>query len=857
MRYFAVCVCAVFLCLEMGAQSDSSLYVVVDSAFRANIKTATEEATEKLQSDYRERLSINKQAQLFSALRKVFQQTSAYLERGIDTIEIDRDLHLIKLRSDVAAEGIFNSRGSIQSARNLATSATMLHEIRERATERQDEIEKYLSKLETFRISIDSISGDSMLFYLPADSAELVGFVTDLSYLMKEIGSTEKNLDKVIKSVRNLRFRTVIVQNEIVTRVEGIESYRKDLSTRSFLRETGNIWQWENDHRPLKSNLKYSLNKSVLVLWFYFSNHWLRVLILLLLIFILGNYLKNLKINIIATMGAGSGMLSNTVTRYPGSTAAIIVLSVGQFIFPAPPFALFAIIWTVASLLLLLVLWDSLHRLWRRYFIIFLVLTIIVSAFNMLLHTSQFERFVLAACAALGLGFAIMNSTSNIRKEMQEKRLMLFIGIFIVFVFISLVANTFGRYNLAKGMLTAGYFNLQVGLLLLYSLRFLNEVFTLSAEAYREDEKKRYYIDFEKLGKDAPAYLYIFLLVGWFILVGRNFYIYDQITEPISEIIHAKHKIGSLAFSVGGIVLFVSVILVAGLASKIVSYFAGNNSSEGVSAKKGGLGSWLLLIRIAIISVGVLFAFAISGIALDKIAIIFGALSVGIGFGLQNVVNNLVSGLIIAFEKPLSIGDVVEIGGQMGTMKSIGFRSSVVSTFDGSDVIIPNGELLNNHLINWTLNDSSRRVEIVVGVHYNTNLDEVTELVTNLISEDDRIRKYPEPVVLVKEFASSAIELKVLFWVHNDWWIRVKSDTMRSIKRAFDAAEIEIPFPQMVLHNTEEVLAASESQGGEMDDPPAEGSETKGEAVAGVVKAVGDAAEKTEEEEDPNTNPKV
>ena len=87
----------------------------------------------------------------------------------------------------------------------------------------------------------------------------------------------------------------------------------------------------------------------------------------------------------------------------------------------------------------------------------------------------------------------------------------------------------------------------------------------------------------------------------------------------------------------------------------------------------------------------------------------------GIGFGLQTLVNNLVSGLIIAFEKPVNVGDDVDINGQSGIMKSIGFRSSVISTYDGSDIIIPNGDLLNAHLINWTLGETKRRVEVLIG----------------------------------------------------------------------------------------------------------------------------------------------
>jgi potassium efflux system protein len=297
--------------------------------------------------------------------------------------------------------------------------------------------------------------------------------------------------------------------------------------------------------------------------------------------------------------------------------------------------------------------------------------------------------------------------------------------------------------------------------------------------------------------------LYYLLGLGWFILIGRNFYIYKQITDPVIDFFVSERTIGKYSFSWGSILLFVFIIGMAGLISKLVSYFADDTADAGENKKKK-IGSWMLLIRIAIISFGLFLAFAATGIAMDKIAIVFGALSVGIGFGLQNLVNNLVSGLIIAFEKPLNVGDVVEIGGRSGTMKSIGFRSSVITTFDGSEVVIPNGDLLNQHLVNWTLNTTARRVEVLVGVNYGTDIDGATNLIMDIIASDRRILLYPEPLVLVNNFSASSIDLRILFWVDNhDNWILVRSDIMRQIKAAFSKHQIEIPYPQMVLHNPE------------------------------------------------------
>jgi len=221
----------------------------------------------------------------------------------------------------------------------------------------------------------------------------------------------------------------------------------------------------------------------------------------------------------------------------------------------------------------------------------------------------------------------------------------------------------------------------------------------------------------------------------------------------------------------------------------------------GPGGKKAGIGSWLLLIRISIITIGVLLAFAAAGIPMDRLAIILGALSVGIGFGLQSLVNNLVSGLILAFEKPINVGDVVEFGGQSGTMKSIGFRSSIIRTWDGADVIIPNGNLLSEQMINWTMGNRNRRVEIVAAVAYGTDRGKTKKLLLDLLAADKRIAPTPQPIVLVKDLNSNGIEIRILFWIEDfETWIQIKSDMIEAIDEAFEKEGIQIPNPSQDLN---------------------------------------------------------
>src|SRR5204863_2744460 len=187
--------------------------------------------------------------------------------------------------------------------------------------------------------------------------------------------------------------------------------------------------------------------------------------------------------------------------------------------------------------------------------------------------------------------------------------------------------------------------------------------------------------------------------------------------------------------------------------SRIVSFVASDQPSEQASGRRrGGIGSWLLIIRISIITLGLLAGFAALGIPMDRLTIILSALSVGIGFGLQSLVNNLVSGLIISFEKPVHIGDFVEVGGQSGTVKSIGFRSSIIATPAGANVVIPNGNLLSQHLVNWTRDDTSRSVDIPVEVPRGTDLERAIKILKELPEKDQRILSNPTTGVIISQF---------------------------------------------------------------------------------------------------------
>ena len=208
------------------------------------------------------------------------------------------------------------------------------------------------------------------------------------------------------------------------------------------------------------------------------------------------------------------------------------------------------------------------------------------------------------------------------------------------------------------------------------------------------------------------------------------------------------------------------------------------------------------LARYSVICLGFLVGLSAAGVEVTKLAVVAGGLGVGIGFGLQNVVNNFVSGLILLFERPIDVGDTIELSDTSGTMKRIGIRASVIRTFDGAEVIVPNGMLISDKVTNWTLSDRRRRVDLNVGVEYGTPAQRVIDLLVDVAKANPKVIRDPEPVAFFENFGDSSLDFKLRAWFDADSSTNthtIHSDIAVAVQQALEDASIGVPFPQRDL----------------------------------------------------------
>ena len=197
---------------------------------------------------------------------------------------------------------------------------------------------------------------------------------------------------------------------------------------------------------------------------------------------------------------------------------------------------------------------------------------------------------------------------------------------------------------------------------------------------------------------------------------------------------------------------------------------------------------------------------------LTSLALVAGALSVGIGLGLQNVVNNFVSGIILLFERPIKVGDWVIINGEEGRIKQINIRSTEMETFRKSSLIIPNADLLSNTVTNLTHGNNWSRQSVMVGVAYGSDTERVRDILLECAAAHKKVLRKPEPYVIFKDFGPSSLDFELRCYTNDIWsgWT-IPSDLRYEINKRFAEEGIEIPFSQLVVHTGSEVAKETES----------------------------------------------
>jgi potassium-dependent mechanosensitive channel len=394
--------------------------------------------------------------------------------------------------------------------------------------------------------------------------------------------------------------------------------------------------------------------------------------------------------------------------------------------------------------------------------------------------------------------FAWLTRPSRVGKLMVENRgarhVILAIRVMLVLLAGSLLANIFGYVVLAnvlgQGTLLGAYLAVVFGAVIWVARR----AFTVLLRT-------------EWAGRLAIVKLHRSLIIQWFtrVLTGVLFMMWlaatlemfglrNEIVGAIYAILNHEIGIGAFRFSLGSLLLFVLILAVSLMIARLLRFVLEKEILAGFSLQRGLSTLISTSAYYVVLLLGFMLALASAGIELSRFTLLTGAFGVGIGFGLQNIFNNFVSGIILLFERPVQAGDIVEVGGVGGEVTHIGMRASTIRTGLGAEVIVPNSSLISSQVINWTRSDNKRRVDLEVRVAYGSDLAMVLGLLQDAAAAHPKILSKPEPVAVFLGFGEKSLNFELRFWVPNSVnWPELRSRVAVTVAAKLREAGINSP----------------------------------------------------------------
>jgi len=496
----------------------------------------------------------------------------------------------------------------------------------------------------------------------------------------------------------------------------------------------------------------------------------------------------------------------NLFLNHPLSSIVFTSIFIAYFFFDEKPMLFNDLLITLALITSLYLLKPHIYSRFKKtlYFVILLFILDSIKTY-IWFSTAQYRVYLLFQVASIILITYLFTKPYLETRKMKMGRfglLLLNLTPVIYFLaFISLISNILGYTNLTDITIKIIIESITTVVLFYGTLIIFSGI--VIGLIHRHFNMKDTYEDDKKLNVEQKSLkiISILVIIYWCRFFLKMTDLLRPLSTSVSDYLSEPYKLGSISFTFGAILTFLLILILSYFATKFISYLFDEDSSlKFLKLPKGVPAAISLIIRYFILVFGIIMALGALNIDLSKFNLMAGALGLGIGFGLQTVISNFVSGLILVFERPILPGDTVEVNNLLGTVNKIGVRSSSISTFDGAEVIVPNNNLIANDLINWTLSDNVKRIEVLVSAAYSSDPNKVLKILIEVANNNKDVLKSPEVRALFSEFGNSSLNFKLRFWVPYELGLIVKSDISLAIYNKFKEQGIEIPFPQQDIY---------------------------------------------------------
>lgn len=625
-----------------------------------------------------------------------------------------------------------------------------------------------------------------------------------------ELASARVRGEEQVAELRRLQGRVATQSLRVSDLLEDIVSRQRTLRAELFTAADPPLWELIGegvDPGSLREDLRVALahdRTAVVGFLELYAGRFPFHLALLLLLWLLARRLRDAARRL-CEEDPGFELPARVFAR-PVATALLLALLASPWFYPLAPGVVEGLLGALALLPVMLLLPPLLPSglRWLPWVLAFFYLFDRVR--QLLYAAPEVERWLLLLQLVLALAVVLarLGMRRLLHPQGDPRRLRwLAAGVRAgsVFLLASLAANIVGATRLstllAAAVFDAGY----LALLLFAAVRVLGALLAVALRLRPLRYSRTvsgHAAAIERVGKTWLAWAAVALWV-WGLL--RLLLLAGPVESTLRGGLGRSWQLGRLSFSPGDLLAFLLAVAAAILLSRLVRVLLDEEVYTRVELPRGVPYALSRLLHYIVLLAGFFLAVMAAGMDLSRFALVAGAFGVGIGFGLQNVVNNFVSGLILLFERPVQVGDTVALTDMVGEVQRIGIRSSTVRTWEGSDVVVPNAEFISTRVTNWTLSDQKRRIELRVGVAYGTDPERVLEVLTRVAQEHEQVIDDPEVRALFMGFGESSLDFELRAWVGQlDHFVLTRSELNVQVNRALAEAGITIPFPQRDLH---------------------------------------------------------
>jgi len=486
----------------------------------------------------------------------------------------------------------------------------------------------------------------------------------------------------------------------------------------------------------------------------------------------------------------------------PGSASLLIFLVAMMPLLYDAPVSAKAIVSLLGVIPVMRLLRPRLNRPFQRMVVVLIAIVVLVELIKFLHIAIWIKRDLLALSCLIIVALIGWLSHEESRENFKQEQhhaptvALLATSAGIVLLLLALLANVFGYTGLADLLSQATLLSAYRGVLCYTVFVVGSQLISFALQSKVTERLATLRAGGGRLTRYLTFSLGVIMLLLWVSSTLNLFSIREDVYSTIAVVLNYKITMGKASFAISSIVAFVLTLAFGYLLASVTRAVLGEEVLPRLKLARGlpnaiaTITHYLLLVLIFIL------ALAAAGVELSQFAILSGAVGVGLGFGLQNVVNNFVSGLILLFERPVRVGDALEIRGVGGSVTKIGFRSCTLHAVNGSDVIIPNAILVSEEVINWTLTGTFRQIILNIQVAYGNDPTHVRDLLLTTASTHPDVLDFPKPTALFLGFGPYTLNFEVRFWVGRpEIVLELQSEVTLRIAAALKEVGIEMPPP--------------------------------------------------------------